>query len=608
MSTEVCDCPNQTEIIIPIKQEQYDKRNFQSSIFRQLSYFRFVKYIGLEKPDTTILFEDEHCIILEKPPIQECHIVLGNVAYNIDFKAIGLDVQSYGGRDKYLQNCGVGLKFDIGDLQPTLSRESLFWNDKVKEKVLAKLKKARKSVRVQLEAELSAETDYARWFANVNSKSSVSFPRQWDFADIKSEGEFDLPTGTKLEIRSGLGDWFNGHTLRAITRYSTGFRRRGNKRVTTPDYSSGQPSFEQIKKLPCYKIEKNLNGRTCLWLFKSHPEGFLVINDMSKVNDNGVRITNAGVSGYEVVAELEYYEATKAWVSKLPVYDDIVVPEGEFSTTSNRDMELYKETVKLRKLEGKFTSKQLNKSIKFGSWRKNGTDEMFEYNMYEGKFEAMEGKTIVYGFQEDDKDLRKVLAWLVMSAEQDKNWHKDDLLFLKISQQYSKQFAQMQNAHYVGNVLALKTPLTAVLATYASAFRIKEDLAKYHILTYFGGISRGMTKTYQDLHSKVEDKLSNASYPDAVKDLLELCKDNLDKTMEDAYKAIKTYFVTAELLMCPNFGVYTDCNENEFAKYLGEYVELNQKYIREFLMDKDKHIDHPKVEKQEVVELLESVE
>lgn len=608
MSIEECDCPNQTEIIIPIKNENHDAAIFRNAINKQLSYFRNVKYIGIEGPDSTILYEDQNCIVLEQPPFNECHIVVGCVAYQIDFGVLGIQLQW--NDQTGLKNCGVGLKFDIGELQPTLSREKLFWDDKVKNKVLEKLKNARLSIRRQLEAELKAEKDYCKWFANINSRVSSSFPRQWDFSQIKTDAEFDSD-GKKLPIQYKIDDWFSGHNIRGVTRYG---RKRG---ASNPDYSTSFPSYEMLRTLPAYSLDKSLNSRTCLWLFKQHPNGFLVVNQM-KTPDKGETILTS-----EPAILPDNFEATKLWLKSLPKYDDIVVPAGEFDSVSERDLNAYKAIVKQRKLEGKYTAKRMVKTMRSGWWQANNNlEHRFEYCMYEGKFELDDKKTIIYGFQEDHASILRITGMLLMSRSQTNLHENKDLMILKIAKNYDKQFTQLPNAYYIGDVLKLKTPINATFAAITTAHNLKELIHTYHMLAYFDGISNGISFVYKELHRFIEDYTCWSTTDGALKDLLNLSKNNLCIKMEDAFKSIKHYFEGIDLLRTVNFcvtsnqyhaGLSTTMHDSMEATYLKRYVELNKDSIKSYLVANSKHIDEvPKttsVAVEEIeVELPEEVE
>lgn len=566
---------NGTEIIIPIK-SQDDKDDFQEAIYKQLSYFHNIKYIGFEKPNNDVLYEDEYCIILKHAPISNAHIVLGKIAYEIDIDALKLtDTEG-------IYSSGVGVKFPIGELQPTLSRESLFWSPAVKLKVEERLKKARKSIRVQLEQEIQGEKDWAKWYSLVSSGSTARFPNQWSFSKIKSQAVMVVGKD-KFEIQSKLPDWFAGHNIRKVTPFVAGYRARNRRGSTTatvdPDYTATAPLASDLK-LPCYKLERNLSARTCLWLFTKHPEGFLAISETGEPEEKELR---------------PYYKQANKWMETLTSYDDLPVPDDAPGTTADVRNELYKEKVKLRKLEGKFTAKILKVSYNNMS---TTLDNCFEYNMYESKYEDQKGNTIIYGFQEDHAKLCKVAAMLTLSEYHNARWEDKKLVFLKVSQALTKSFAQMGNAYYVDNVLDLKTPLNEALASIATAHRVKPFIHKYHMLHFFHDINVEMQSTYDSLHKFVEKNAVVRTWKsdELTKSLLSLCKDNLNIEMEDNFKSIVDYFTGAELLITPNFSMYSrehtqSGHEGTTVLVLKTYVKEHTEHIKEFLIQRGKQVD-----------------
>lgn len=578
---------NSSEIIIPIKDEHDDYKDFQEAILKQLAYFSTIRYKGFESPDPVILFENEHCIVKEEPPMSQLHVVLGNVAYLIDFNALGLD--NYKVNDLGYANCGVGLKFSIGELQPTMSRESLYWNQTTKDKVFAKIEKAKKTVKKQIDAELAGEKDYAKWYAFASSGRTVSFPNQFQFANVKRDAEFTTTSGKKLQIQLKTGDWFAGHNVRCVTRYSGGRRRRGSS--VNPDYSTGMPMASDLENLPMYQLEKNLSAATCLFLFRTHPNGFIAVSHLAPPDDK---------------IQLPYYEETKRWMKTLPSYDDIDVPEDAPDTGTDERTRQYREMVKNRKLEGKFTAKKLRKDHNYHQ----NLQDTFIYNMFEGKFEDMKKDTIIYGFQTEHKKLCEVIAMLTLSQDiftrftdrTDRHGKVIDkpVTVLKIGQNYEKHFFAMPNAYHVDDILALDTPLKETLASIATAIRIKPYLHEYHTLAYFDHINKEMKTRYAEVHKFVEANAVAQAWNDATlqKQILELCANNLNEEMESEWQIIKDYLDGAGLLKSVNFAMYSSEHkgygqdgDGTTTYYLRRWVSQSEPWIKEYLTLKGRQVD-----------------
>lgn len=554
---------NGTEIVIPVK-SRLDKPKFQSSIIKQLSYFRNIRYIGFEAPRNKVLFEDEHCIILENSPYPNLHLVLGNVAYPIDPLVAGIDIWTSG-----TSGCSIGLKFKIGDLQPTLSRESIFWNENVKKKVHEKMELARKSIRTEIEKELKNEKDYAKWYSSVINQRSKTFPHQWIFSKVKTDSNFYPGDGSKpLRVTSLVNDWFAGMNIRTVVPFRGYSRRSKIASKQNPEYSVYGSSLNEILTMPIYKIENSLSSRKSLWLFKQQPEGqkgFVV------VSESGIdHLTPAQKSTLE-----PYFTQASKWRLTLKDYDDIVVPDTEFASISDdKYKEAYKKLVAQRKLEGKFTAKILKPIETYLSKISNS----FDYSKYEGKFEDHKDLLIIYGTQEESEYLKKVAAMLSYCTTYFDGVNRiKNIAFLKIGQQYLKQFSKMPKAYHVNDVLKMKTPMNSILGNIVTASKINKLLPDYKILSDFESINRKMKYKYLKVSGFVQD---NSAYrrwqePGLLEEITQLCEDNDVKNteIENIFKEITKYFEGAELL-----------------KYV-EYKPTAVSSIRDYLSLKNKTVD-----------------
>jgi hypothetical protein len=531
---------NGTEIIIPVK-NRHDKSRFQDAIYKQLSYFKNIKYIGFEAPMNKTLYEDEHCIIIERAPYADLHLVLGSVAYPIDTTVAGLDRWQ-----DNTQGCYIGLKFAIGDLQPTISRENIFWNEGVKKKVHAKMAQARKSIRTQIEADLAGEKDYAKWYASVIQQKSKSFPSQWQFSRIKTSAIYTPADGAKpLDIKQGQAEWFAGMNLRTVTPYS-GYRRRAKVNSTkNPEYSTYGSTLNDIIDLPLYQVEGMLSARKSLFLFKTHPKGFVVVNDTG-LDD---------LKDPEKKASKPYYEQAQKWRDGLKKFDDVVVPDNEFVTTSDDEYkEAYRKLVAQRKLEGKFTSKLLRPIETFST----KVDQNFDWGKFESKFEDHKNDLIIYGTQEEHTQLLRVAAMLTFTAKyMDKTNAFQNLMVLKIGQHYLKQFGQMPNAHNVLDVLKMTTPLNKQLADIMSAHKHEEHIGPYKVLKDFDGVNKEMRNKYLVLHAFVLEHTQNKRWHELglLQEIIALCDGAgvTNKEMDDAFEEIKQYLDGADLLKYVTF-------------------------------------------------------
>jgi hypothetical protein len=592
------DSENQTEIVIPIKSRE-DKNLFSAAINKQLAYFRTIKYINIEEPDNEILFENDVCIILDNPPINEVHIVSGTVAYDISFKELGLDIGHSSWSDPhFVKSCGVGLKFAIGELQPTLSREGLFWSPATKKLVEKRLDQARKSIAKELTSEISSEKDYAKWQGMVSTGATARFPKQWKFAKMESVTKFKSTSGMLDYVT--MDQWFQDYSVRVVTHPSKTSTRRSRTTLTNSDYIVNIADDDDLFK-PAFRLTDKLNAKTCTWLFKQYPDGFIVVKYAPGTDDKGKPAPKNTI----------YTKATGKWVQTLQDFETLPVPFEQVTTNFELAEAARREELKLRKIEGRYVAKKLYRGEGVG----RGIVGSFTYSMYNGKFENDKDITIVYGFQEDHEKLCKVAAFMDNSKAIHKKWEtafhsssytgKDRVLFLKISKEHSKTFAFMPDAHYVDNVLALTTSLNLELSKVTTAYRLKPFIHVFHILACFKDINNDMKNKYVKLHQFIEDYARPVVYDSkTMEDMVQLNMGNLYAPMEEIWKEINQYFKGVEMLSTVNFGMYStehtgssgygtpvEEGTGTIVSYLKKYVGQNTEAIKHYLKANGKAID-----------------
>ena len=540
LESAATDKENGTEIVIPVK-NKFDKQRFQDAIFKQLSYFRNIRYINFTAPENEVLYEDEHCIVIKKAPYPDLHLLLGNVAYPIDFQAAGIDRWSGD-----VANCYLGIKFNVGDLQPTLSRESVFWTEQVKKKVHAKIVLARKSIRTQIEKELANEKDYAKWYAAVNLRKTKSFPNQWQFSKVSTSAEYKPSDGSPaMQINTLQGDWFAGMNIRTVTPYTGYSRRRKVNSKNNPEYSTYGSSLDDILHMPLYQTEGTLTARKSLFLFKTNPKGFVIVNDK-------------GIDELDTTKQTQlapYHKQSKKWKAGLKKFEDIVVPDGEFEATSDDEWkEAYRKLVKQRKLEGKFVAKKVYRTDAFGG----GVENNFAFGKFESKFEDHKEGLIIYGTQEHEKQLFRIAAMMTFCAKYtDKFDQLKDINVLKVGQHYLKQFAQMPNAYEVTEVFQMKTGLNQQLADIMTAHKFEEHIHPFRLLRDFEGINTEMRNKFVALEDFVKENTQNKRWHEIglLKELVDLCEANglINEDMEAHFEEIEEFFEGAELLRYVTF-------------------------------------------------------
>lgn len=124
------DEKNGTEVRVVIKDidhkhSRYDSEDyglFKEAVKRQLYYFDNVYTEGFEIDNNYTIYETDTFKFRDsyENPFEELHLILGKVAYPIDWKQVGMEAIML----------PVGIKFNIGELPVTLSRENVRYANK----------------------------------------------------------------------------------------------------------------------------------------------------------------------------------------------------------------------------------------------------------------------------------------------------------------------------------------------------------------------------------------------------------------------------------------------------------------------------------------------
>lgn len=130
---EKTDECNGTTIKIPIN--RYDVSLFNNAILKQLTYFPNVYVETPYNYDNNYkLYEEQDFIYREDCGLNSMHLCIGNVKYQINWNELGIGVI----------NIPVALKFEIGELMPTPSREDIVYSVDSIKKITDKISKVSK--------------------------------------------------------------------------------------------------------------------------------------------------------------------------------------------------------------------------------------------------------------------------------------------------------------------------------------------------------------------------------------------------------------------------------------------------------------------------------
>ena len=180
LHTEFTTDRNGTEVRIPILKK--DLKSFKKEIVKQLYYFENIIFEGFEIPETE--YPDEHDKIINadyqivrgksflfrgKDCNDYVHVCLGRVAYPIDFSVLNLNSSDF--------SIPIALRFDIGELNVTLSRESLDYSKEDKNNLIkSRLIEAMSEIKELLVKQYSSIDNLEDYFKVRNNYGKLNMP------------------------------------------------------------------------------------------------------------------------------------------------------------------------------------------------------------------------------------------------------------------------------------------------------------------------------------------------------------------------------------------------------------------------------------------------
>lgn len=178
--------PNGTEVRIPVKEK--DIQSFLSAIRKQLIFFDNIKYINLDISNTEKIIHADNFITVfdenKRSRLNGLCISLGKVYYPINWDIINsplLKAQtdnliSY----SELSSTDVALKFEVGDLPVTLSREGIEYKDGVVDSIVQKILDTIQELR-DIAYKLSERTTDFKTYLERRKEKAFTFPGGYAF-------------------------------------------------------------------------------------------------------------------------------------------------------------------------------------------------------------------------------------------------------------------------------------------------------------------------------------------------------------------------------------------------------------------------------------------
>lgn len=318
---EPCSDGNGTEVSIRVLPNDISK--FENELFRQLYYFENIVFEGFEeygKPTNKYqIVKAKNFIFRGTDYSSQIHVCLGKVAYPIDYTVVDVENSDY--------NYPIALKFEIGELNVTRSREQLDYSEETINAIKAKIVEAKAEMREILEKQLGDVRTLEDYIQEVKKPLVLKLNSTHSFALNKNIFKVVYPNfrynHLNLPTDESLFDYF--------CTFSTLGKQYTQKERRYSASSSIKRKYEElIEKNNYYWSETELQKNVLLTKYlKEKHERYYVIHLQDKPLCN-LEVMQTGfkdcVLTEDDAQELleDYNEILK---SKLRCYDEIEIPE-----------------------------------------------------------------------------------------------------------------------------------------------------------------------------------------------------------------------------------------------------------------------------------------
>ena len=427
---EPTDNPNGTTIRVEIKEG--DTYKIHKACKKQLAYFKAV-YVKNEfdyyDNDFTIIETDDYYLRNKNYPVgTEMHISLGQVAYPINWYVLGLD----------RIEIPVGLKFDIGDLNVSLSREEISYTKKTIELLKRRIDKVHSELSQKYAEQLKIKDLFDYIIANSDMRNNNNYPPlniggiSIPMSNVKQDFFFTPYEGLKLNIKN-VKELFSSYLatqIRGGRKYPLGMDS-----VRVSHYLYRNPSICYIAK------SSSLNRYDTLYtedgyVFYRKSIGIQTFKrlaialDQVACNDKGVTIVNNNTPLYKIGASKQ--------INKFLKYLDTYLRQKIQSFDGIAPEEWVKEFKERERAKREDTKGEIN------------------YYDVDNRRHKLRIKTIndtkaVFIIRKD-KNIRYILHWYYLYQEGNKNFRKETKFLIVAPTIYNK-LSKKSNVHDVTALL-----------------------------------------------------------------------------------------------------------------------------------------------------------
>lgn len=449
LHSEVTTEHNGTEIRVPVLER--DLCTFEKEMVRQLYYFENIIFEGFEGGNSRYEenLTNEYQIIRGKNFLyrgtdysSNAHACLGRVAYPIDFSTLGLNSSDY--------QLPIAVKLEIGEINVTVSRESLDYSENTIKILKKKLELAKKEIAQLLAKQYENIVTLEQYFNVKNDFGTLKFAngmsmyvgrlieqKDIDFANFKYQF-MKMPNDKQLfrfffEVKS-----YGKKPSRS--RYSSKYEFEGGyKELKENDnvlYVEGEFLRKVIKQAylkSMYDLYHILSKRNLCDAYMKTEVAELFNVSLDKTTDDNGKPVDFIQSLIEM--QEEYFEIVQQHAKD---YEKVIVPDDFIATRKKKDG--ISQDIRNTTIPVKFMGHYSKQRVKL--------DDLFNYNM-----------PIFYGTQEDESKLNKIYDMYCALFDRNAPSYYDE---------YSHQFTNGYNSYSYkksGNAPKKNSILFIMLAT-----------------------------------------------------------------------------------------------------------------------------------------------